>query len=82
MFLPINGRDAERYRRNTIGNMTYQEAADLAGALRPKVVAPMHYDMFAGNAEDPGRFLVYLHAKFPGQRAWAGRPGERFEVAP
>ena len=80
MFLPINGRDAERYRRNILGNMTYQEAADLAGDLRPEVVVPAHYEMFAHNAEDVGKFLAYLHVKFPGQRAWAGRHGERFDV--
>ena len=32
-LLPINGRDAERYSRNCIGNMTFQEAVDLAGEL-------------------------------------------------
>ena len=81
MFLPINGRDAARYRRNTLGNMTYQEAADIAGELAPGIVAPMHYEMFAHNSEDPGKFLDYLHAKFPGQQAWVGRHGERFDVA-
>jgi len=81
MFLPINGRDAERYRRNTLGNMTYQEAADLAGTIGPALVAPAHYEMFAHNGEDVGRFLAYLHAKFPAQRAWAGRHGERCEVS-
>lgn len=80
MFLPINGRDAERYRRNILGNMTYQEAVDLAGELRPRLVVPTHYEMLPGNTEDPGKFLDYLHAKFPGLRAWAGRHGERVEA--
>ena len=34
-FLPINGRDAKRLAANYIGNMTYQEAADLAGTSGP-----------------------------------------------
>ena len=33
-LLPINGRDGTRYRNNCIGNMTFQEAADLAGYVR------------------------------------------------
>ncbi|RKX92618.1 MAG: MBL fold metallo-hydrolase, partial [Spirochaetes bacterium] len=37
VFLPINGRDAKRLKSGCIGNMTYQEAADLAGALRPGI---------------------------------------------
>lgn len=75
MFLPINGRDATRYRRGTIGNMTYQEAVDLAGQLGPRLVAPMHYDMFATNSADPAEFVDYLDAKFPGQAAWVGEHG-------
>ena len=64
-LLPINGRDGERYRRNCIGNMTFQEAADLAGELRPGVVIPGHWDMFSGNLEDPAAFADYLDAKYP-----------------
>ena len=63
-LLPINGRDAERYRRNCIGNMTYQEAADLAGELRPSLVLPGHWDMFADNSADPNLFADYLDAKY------------------
>ena len=65
-LLPINGRDGTRYRRNCIGNMTFQEAADLAGALRPRLVIPGHWDMFADNPGDPGAFQDYLDAKYPG----------------
>ena len=65
-ILPINGRDAARYRRGCIGNMTYQEAVDLAGELRPGLVLPGHWDMFANNSEDPAAFADYLDAKYPG----------------
>ncbi len=63
-LLPINGRDAIKYRRNCIGNMTYQEAADLAGELLPEIVLPGHYDMFADNSEDPNAFADYVDAKY------------------
>jgi L-ascorbate metabolism protein UlaG (beta-lactamase superfamily) len=66
-LLPINGRDGARYRRNCIGNMTFQEAADLAGELRPGLVIPGHWDMFADNPGDPDAFADYLDAKYPGQ---------------
>ena len=65
-ILPINGRDAKRYRARCIGNMTFQEAADLAGELRPRTVIPGHWDMFAMNAENPESFRDYLDAKYGG----------------
>ena len=67
-LVPINGRDGERYRRNCIGNMTFQEAADLAGELRPGLAIPGHWDMFANNPGDPAAFMDYLGAKYPGLR--------------
>ena len=66
-LLPINGRDGERYRRNCIGNMTYQEAADLTGELGTKLVVPGHWDMFGDNSEDPRKFADYLDAKYEGR---------------
>ncbi len=63
-LLPINGRDGARYRRGCIGNMTFQEAADLAGGLRPRLVIPGHWDMFADNPGDPEAFKDYLEAKY------------------
>lgn len=65
MMLPINGRDAKRLATGCIGNMTYQEAADLAGALRPKLTIPTHYDMFAMNQEKPSLFTNYMRIKYP-----------------
>ncbi len=65
-ILPINGRDAKRYLKNCIGNMTYQEAADLAGEVRPGIVIPGHWDMFIENSEDPNAFMDYIEAKYNG----------------
>jgi L-ascorbate 6-phosphate lactonase len=65
MFLPINGRDAKRLAGGCIGNMTYQEAVDLAGALGPRLAVAAHWDMFAGNSENPQHFVDYMKAKYP-----------------
>ena len=66
-LLPINGRDGKRYRGNLIGNMTFQEAADLAGELGTRTVIPGHWDMFAENPGDPDAFADYMDAKYPGR---------------
>lgn len=65
MLLPINGRDAQRLASGCIGNLTYQEAADLAGAVGPRLTIPAHYDMFAGNSENPALFVSYMQVKYP-----------------
>jgi L-ascorbate metabolism protein UlaG (beta-lactamase superfamily) len=77
MFLPINGRDAKRLSSGCIGNMTYQEAADLAGALSPGLVIPAHYDMFAHNGGNPKLFLGYISVKYPAIKAKLCRHGKR-----
>ena len=75
MFLPINGRDADRFLVNCLGNFTFQEAAELAGELKAGLVVPAHYDMFIGNQEDPVKFVRFLEAKFPGVKSWVGKAG-------
>lgn len=74
--LPINGRDAERYRRNCIGNMTYQEAVDLTGAFKPDTVIPGHYDLMLGNTENVSLFTDYLEIKYPECRSVIPQYGE------
>ena len=80
-LLPINGRDAERYARHCIGNMTYQEAADLAGDIRPRLVVPTHFDMFNGNTADPTAFMAYLKIKYPHLDAAIPQHGTRTTLA-
>ena len=77
MFLPINGRDARRLESGCIGNMVYQEAADLAGALNPALTIPTHYDMFPLNSEHPELFIQYMNVKYPNLCARILRHGER-----
>jgi L-ascorbate metabolism protein UlaG (beta-lactamase superfamily) len=53
-LLPINGRDEERESRGIIGNMDAAEAVELALAVGASVLAPYHWDGFAGNTVPPG----------------------------
>ena len=81
MFLPINGRDAKRYIAGIVGNMTYQEAADLAGVLQPRWVIPAHYEMFAANRADPLDFVAYCQSRFPTLKTPVCRHGERLVLS-
>ncbi|NLI61775.1 MAG: MBL fold metallo-hydrolase [Clostridiales bacterium] len=67
-ILPINGRDGVRYRANWIGNLTFQEAVDLSGYIKPEYVIPAHYEMFDFNSEDVNKFSDYIEAKYPSQK--------------
>ena len=67
-FLPINGRDFFRTRADTIGNMDYREAAELAVAVGVDTVVPVHYGMFAGNTVPPGHLVSYLAEAHPQQQ--------------
>jgi L-ascorbate 6-phosphate lactonase len=79
-FVPINGRDAKRYKEGIIGNMTFQEAADLLGGLNVALSVPDHYDMFDSNLGDPQAFVDYVNVKYPDRRVWVGEPTERVEI--
>lgn len=79
-FIPINGRDGARLERNCLGNMTFQEAVDLAGEIKPAIVVPSHYGMFGYNTEDPVKFAHYLQIKYPRQKYWFGPMGTRVEI--
>ena len=68
-FLPINGRDAKRLKSGCIGNMTYQEAVDLAGTIKPGLTIPTHFEMFNGNTENPQLFMDYIEVKYPELKA-------------
>lgn len=78
--MPINGRDARRLSSNCIGNMTYQETVDLAGAVRPGLTVPGHWDMFEGNREDPQLFVDYMRVKYPDLECMIPEYGTRVTV--
>ena len=50
-----------------LGQMTYQEAADLAGDTGSSMVIPGHWDMIAINCSDPNEFADYIDAKYGGR---------------
>ena len=76
-LLPINGRDARRFSTGCLGNMTFQEAADLTGDLHPDTVIPAHYEMFARNSVNVQDFVDYMQVKYPRQRVVLPKHGER-----
>jgi L-ascorbate metabolism protein UlaG (beta-lactamase superfamily) len=80
MLLPINGRDAKRLASGCIGNMTYQEAADLSGALAPRLTIPAHYEMFTENSADPHAFLDYMRVKYPALATALPEHGTKFVI--
>jgi L-ascorbate 6-phosphate lactonase len=61
MMLPINGRDHMREGAGLVGNMNEAEAAWLCDQVRPAYIIPMHYEMFAGNRGDVGKFASLVH---------------------
>lgn len=77
-FLPINGRDFFRNQRNIVGNMDVREAAELAVKAGVDTVIPLHYDMFPGNSEKPGRMIDYLYEHYPMQKCHVCARFERF----
>ena len=64
-LLPINGRLPEREAQDIVGNLGPEEAVELAAAAGARAVVPMHYDMFAANLGDVGRFTAYASDSHP-----------------
>ncbi|MGN8772391.1 MBL fold metallo-hydrolase [Paenibacillus barengoltzii] len=77
-LLPINGRDYFRQQRGIVGNMDYREAAHFAQEIGADTVIPLHFDLFAVNAEKPGHFVDYLYEHFPEQKVHVMARAERF----
>ncbi|TFJ92091.1 MBL fold metallo-hydrolase [Lentibacillus salicampi] len=67
-MLPINGRNAFRFERGAVGNMNYQEAAELSYQANFELTIPVHYDMFADNTERPGHFVDLMYENFSSQK--------------
>jgi L-ascorbate 6-phosphate lactonase len=66
VLLPVNGRDAEREARGIVGNMSAEEAVDLAARAGAEVLVPMHWDMFEGNPGHPSRAVAVAEREHPG----------------
>lgn len=80
LFPPINGRDEMREAQGIIGNLNYQEAADLAIELNADLVIPTHFDMVQGNTEDPEKFVAYLSQKDPKKKVWIPVLKEKYQL--
>ena len=80
-FLPINGRDYYREKRNIIGNLTFWEAAQLAVNVGVKLVIPTHWDMFPHNSENFARFADWLYHNARDQHFHVLHAGELFIYA-
>ena len=76
IMLPINGRDEERNALDIIGNMTAEEAIDLAREANARLLVPMHHDLYAVNGFDTEEFVALLKRQNPDQQYYVFRPGE------
>jgi L-ascorbate 6-phosphate lactonase len=54
-LLPINGRTHYREAADLVGNMDERDAVALAAEIGASVLVPIHWDLFVGNTEWPGR---------------------------
>lgn len=77
-LLPVNGRDARRKGLGIKGNLTYQEAAELAWKIKAGTVIPMHYDMFALNNDKVENFVSYVRQTYPLQNYKVLQCGQKF----
>ena len=55
MLLPINGRSYAREKAGLVGNLTPEEAVDLAAEAGAAVLIPMHYETYPNNLGDVGQ---------------------------
>jgi len=87
-LLPVNGL-AIRPAFNRQVVMTAEQAAELAGVLRPRVAVPIHYAYTAGPIRDrlllrydgtPERFATAVRAAAPTTQARILEPGEPLTV--
>lgn len=75
-LLPVNGRDPERETRGIVGNMSADEAVQLALELGAQKLVPYHWDGFAGNTVAPGTVVdaaaARIHVAVPARFAPLG----------
>jgi L-ascorbate 6-phosphate lactonase len=74
-FLPVNGRDEFRRRKNIIGNMTAAEALALADSQNFGVLVPMHYDLFRNNSIPISEFVDQARQQYPDVKYRIMQPG-------
>lgn len=72
MIAPINGM---------YGNLNERECAILADALKPNVVIPCHYGMFASHMGSPGEFFHIMTRDYPNQKFCIMTQGEKMVLS-
>ena len=77
-FPPINGGDFFRTRRACIGNLNFNEAAELARILDADLTIPTHFDMVTGNTVNPLWFIQTFMDVNPSKKWHIPALGERF----
>jgi L-ascorbate 6-phosphate lactonase len=56
-LLPVNGRTFFRERADLAGNLDPRDAVALATEIGARMLVPIHWDLFEGNTEWPGRVV-------------------------
>jgi L-ascorbate 6-phosphate lactonase len=82
LILPINGRSFFREQRDLVGNMNAFEAAELAELAAARLTVPVHWDLFADNAEDPDHFVRYAARRHPSVTTHVPAIGQALAVRP
>jgi len=79
LMLPVNGRSFYKLNHDDIvGNMTSEEAVILSKHISPKLLIPMHFDLYDVNCINPAQFVDTLYTLTPYQSYHIFVPGERF----
>jgi L-ascorbate 6-phosphate lactonase len=76
-LLPVNGGDRDRVGRGFMSNLQFWESADLAAAIKARLVIPTHFDMFTINTENIERFEYYMDRKYPDIKYIVPKIGEK-----
>lgn len=79
LMLPVNGRSYyKRYVQDIIGNMTAEEAVQLAVRAGADLLIPLHFDLYDVNCLNPAQFVDTLVSNAPTQRFHIFVPGEGY----
>ena len=71
LIAPINGK---------YGNLSAEDCAKLADALRPKLTVPCHYGMFASHMGAPGEFYDIMTNQYPHNQFLIMTQGEEYVI--
>lgn len=78
LMVPVNGRSFYKLHSDIIGNMDAEEAILLAGEVHPRLLIPMHFDLYDVNGINPAHFVDCIYRLRPGQAFHLFSPGEKY----